>query len=138
MKKIIETAFTAAKQVREHAYAPYSGFKVGAALVAKDSGTIYTGCNVENASYGATICAERGAVLQAIALGGPQEYEAIVIVSDDSPPAPPCALCLQVLVEFCSPELEVYLATLNGIEIRYTLKELLPHPFDGSALKTEG
>ena len=137
MKTIIETAYQAAKQVREHAYAPYSGFKVGAALVAKESGTIYTGCNIENASYGATICAERNAVFHAIAKDGRQEYEAIVIVTESCPPAPPCALCLQVLVEFCDPSLKVYLGTLDGIEEEYELSELLPHPFDGSSLRTE-
>ncbi len=130
MKKIIKTAYQLAKDVRDHAYAPYSGFKVGAALVVKDSDKIYTGCNVENASYGATICAERNALWHAIAQDGKQPYESIVIVSDSKPPVPPCALCLQVLVEFCPSTLDIYLGTLDTIEQHYILKELLPYPFD--------
>ncbi len=137
MRQIIKDAYEEAKAVRDAAYAPYSGFKVGAALVTKDGNTIFTGCNVENASYGATICAERNAILHAVAEGY-REFSAIVIVSDDLPPAPPCAMCLQVMTEFCTPGFEVYLGTLEGIEIGYHLSDLLPHPFDGSSLKKEG
>ncbi len=135
MKQMIQQAYEMAKETRERAYAPYSGFKVGAALLTADGSHIYTGCNVENASYGATICAERNAILHAIAQDGVQSFAAIVVVSDDEPPAPPCALCLQVLIEFCSPELEVCLGSMDGIEVEYTLGELLPHPFDGSKLQ---
>ncbi len=135
MRQTIQQAYELAKDTRERAYAPYSGFKVGAALLTADGDKVYTGCNVENASYGATICAERNAILHAIAEDGIQDYEAIIVVSDDEPPAPPCALCLQVLTEFCSPDMRVILGTLEGIQIEYTLKDLLPHPFDGSKLQ---
>lgn len=134
MKNELQTAaFEAAKNMREHAYTPYSGFKVGAAL-ADSSGTIFAGCNVENASYGATICAERHAVLRAIGDAYDAEFQLLVIVSDASPPAPPCALCLQVLAEFCTPELRVLLADLEGIRAEYTLSQLLPHPFNRKSL----
>ena len=124
MEQILEEAFHSALQVRNNAYAPYSHYQVGASVVT-GSGNIYAGCNVENASYGATICAERNAVLQAVAAEGSGDFRLLVVVTDSQPPAPPCALCLQVLAEFCEPDLPVYLMDLQGHSVCYTFKELL-------------
>jgi len=118
-----------ASQVRLNAYAPYSRFQVGAAVVSASTQSIYSGCNVENSSYGATICAERGAMMKAVAAEGDFRADMIVVVSDDDPPAPPCAVCLQVLAEFCKPETEVYLYAIAGGSMHHTFKELLPYPF---------
>lgn len=118
-----------ASQVRLNAYAPYSQYQVGAAVVSASSGMIYHGCNVENSSYGATICAERGAMMEAVAEEGDFKIDMVVVVSDDNPPAPPCALCLQVLAEFASDATVVYLYDLDGRCQTYAFKELLPHPF---------
>jgi cytidine deaminase len=120
----------AATEVREHAYAPYSGFKVGAALISSATGALYRGCNVENASYGATICAERNAVLQAVAAEGQISIDTLLVVTDAKPAAVPCAQCLQVLSEFCNAECKILLATLSGIVKSYRFDELLPHPFN--------
>lgn len=118
-----------ALQARRNAYAPYSGFSVGAAVVSTSSGAIYGGCNVENSSYGATICAERSAVLQAVSSEGPICIAMVVVVSESDPPAPPCALCLQVLAEFACEQTEVFLYNTEGKYTRYAFYELLPHPF---------
>lgn len=126
----METLLKAASKAREHAYAPYSGFKVGAAVVSAATGKVYAGCNVENASYGATICAERGAVLQMVAAEGKAGISEILVVTDANPPAVPCALCLQVLSEFCSPETPVKVASLCGEVRNLAFGELLPHPFN--------
>lgn len=132
---LFEKAVAAAYASRNNAYAPYSHFKVGAALVSGGSLAVYSGCNVENSSYGATICAERNAALHAVASEGEVGFEMLVVVSDDSPPAPPCALCLQVLAEFCRPETEVHLVDTSyaegkgGAHITLRFSELLPHPF---------
>lgn len=132
-QKIVAKLLAAAKAAREHAYVRYSGFRVGAALHLTSTGQIVTGCNVENASYGATVCAERTAVLSAITLAGPDQVagmvDHIVVVTDADPPAVPCALCLQVLQEFCAPSLKIHLADLDGVRRSFTLEELLPYPF---------
>ena len=120
---------TLARQAREHAYAPYSRFKVGACLLSAATGRMYTGCNVENSSYGATVCAERNAILHAIAEEGVVGVEALVVVSDDDPPAPPCALCLQVLAEFSRSDTRVILFSVDGKCVEYSFAELLPNPF---------
>lgn len=124
----LKKAHASAVQARSFAYAPYSGFQVGAALIAED-GSVYTGCNVENASYGATICAERGAVMAAHA-EGKRRFQGIVVVSSADPPSVPCALCLQVLAEFCTLDFPVYTANPKEIVHEITLGELLPHPFN--------
>ncbi|HKV51652.1 MAG TPA: cytidine deaminase [Gemmatimonadaceae bacterium] len=115
----------------ERAYAPYSGFRVGAALRASDGG-VFAGCNVENASYPASLCAERAAMAAAIASGA-RECEAIVIATDAAEPAPPCGICRQVLSEL-APTIEVMSCTRGGRESRWTIASLLPHPFAPQSL----
>lgn len=124
----------AAQKAKAKAYAPYSKFKVGAALLAK-SGQVYTGCNVENASYGLTCCAERNAVFEAVGRGE-REFIALAIVSDSPEPAAPCGACRQVLHEF-APELEVIMAGAKGHAKTRKLKELLPDSFGPKSLKSK-
>lgn len=115
-------------KTRENAYTPYSKFKVGSALISKNSQNIYSGCNVENSSYGATICAERSAILAAVAKEGESfEIEQLIVVA--SPMSVPCALCLQVIAEFGGPNTPIYLYDLDNKSKRYLFKELLPEPF---------
>ncbi len=115
-----------AKKAMANAYAPYSHFKVGAALLTKN-GKVFTGCNVENSSYGASMCAERVAVFKAVS-EGEQEFSAIAVVTDTEDPAMPCGMCRQVLSEFAT-DLKVYAANLDGKVKETTLKELLPYAF---------
>ncbi len=123
----LEELVREAKRARESAYAPYSGFKVGAALRAV-SGEIITGCNVENASYGLSICAERTAIVSAVARGH-RDFDAIAVVTETSPPAPPCGQCLQSLVEF-SGDMEVVLAGTGDERMLVRLHDLLPVRFE--------
>jgi cytidine deaminase len=121
-----EALIDAARKAREHAHAPYSGFPVGAAVRTR-AGRLYTGCNIENASYGLTLCAERVAVFKAIS-EGEREFDAIAIVTDADPLTPPCGACRQILWEFCG-DVDVMLANLAGrIELR-RVSDLLPLPF---------
>ena len=115
----------------ERAYAPYSGFRVGAALLAAD-GSVTEGSNVENAAYPAGICAERAAVAAAVTRGV-RSFRAIVIATEADSPAPPCGMCRQVLMEF-APELELLSVTRGGAEARWTMAELLPHAFTPTSL----
>lgn len=115
------------KLAREYAYAPYSKFKVGAALLTAD-GTIYRGCNVENASYGLTNCAERTAFFKAVS-NGAKDFVAIAIIGDTEQPITPCGACRQVMVEFCKPEMPVYLTNLKGDVEVTTVGKLLPGAF---------
>ena len=117
----------AARSARERALAEYSGFKVGAALETRD-GTIVTGCNIENATYGLTICAERVAIFKALSEGH-REFGRIVVVADTQSPTPPCGPCRQILWEFAG-DIEVVLANLNAVTATHRLSDLLPHPFD--------
>lgn len=133
MSELVNKVFAAAKQSRQNAYAPYSQFKVGAALKAKGSSEIYSGCNVENSSYGATICAERSSVLQWVANTGGGEIEYMVLVTDTEKCAP-CGVCLQVIGEFAIPETKIYMANLNGVQREFKFSELLPYPFDKLSL----
>jgi len=116
----------AATSVREAAYAPYSKFKVGAALLTQE-GEILTGCNVENISFGLTSCAERNAVFKAVSQGN-RKFKAIAIVTDTTDLTAPCGACRQVLAEF-NPDLPVMLANLRGDRRLESLGSLLPHPF---------
>ena len=122
----------AARQARRHARADYSGFRVGAALETAD-GTIVTGCNVENASYGLTLCAERVAMFKAVSEGH-KKFRRIVVVADTAEPTPPCGPCRQILWEFAG-DIEVVMANLRRETARLRMKELLPLPFDGRLLK---
>ena len=122
----------AARRARRHAHAAFSNFKVGAALETKD-GVIITGCNVENATYGLTICAERVAMFKAISEGH-RGFRRVVVVADTAAPTPPCGACRQILWEF-GGDLEVIMANLRRETGRYALSALLPLPFDARLLK---
>ncbi|HEX6213322.1 MAG TPA: cytidine deaminase [Vicinamibacterales bacterium] len=117
----------AARAAREHAVADFSGFKVGAALETA-AGTIITGCNIENASYGLTLCAERVAIFKAIS-DGHRAFMRIAVVADTASPTPPCGACRQIIWEFCG-DIPVVLANLNAITATLQMKDLLPLPFD--------
>ena len=120
-KELLEAALAA----RECAYAPYSKFLVGAAVRA-ESGKIYTGCNIENASYGLTVCAERNALFSAVG-AGERKFTALCVVGDTEEPISPCGACRQVMAEFKVPC--IILANLKGDVKEYTLEELLPYGF---------
>lgn len=117
----------AATGARDRAQAPFSGFKVGAALESTD-GAVHTGCNIENASYSLTICAERVALVKALSEGDTR-FTRIAVVADTSEPTPPCGPCRQLLWEYCG-DIEVVLANLDGPKARHRLADLLPLPFD--------
>ena len=125
----IKNAHLKAVKARENAYVNYSDFKVGASIGVKNIAEVYTGCNVENVSFGGTICAERNAVFHSITENGKIEIEYIVIVCDTDPVTAPCGMCLQVISEFATKETCVYLANLKQIEKKFTFAELFPHPF---------
>jgi cytidine deaminase len=120
-----------ARRAREHAVADYSHFKVGAALETAN-GTIITGCNVENATYGLTVCAERVAMFKALSEGH-RSFTRVAVVADTADPTPPCGACRQILWEF-GGDLEVVLANLTEIKGHHRLKDLLPLPFDARLL----
>jgi len=129
ISKAVEAAYRAALETRGHSHSPYSRFKVGAAVQIKGEKQAITGCNVENASFGATICAERNALHRAVAGHGKISPEFVVVVTGEDEATVPCALCLQVMAEFCKDSMPVYLGNEDGIQKSYTLKDLLPHPF---------
>ena len=124
-----EALIAAARKAAEHSYCPYSHYRVGAALLASD-GTVYAGCNVENASYGLTICAERAAMFKAVGEGR-REFKALALVAGTQGNAgTPCGACRQVLAEFCSPDMPVVCAALDGtIALHTSVGDLLPHGF---------
>ncbi|MFZ6033488.1 MULTISPECIES: cytidine deaminase [Melioribacter] len=128
-EQLISKAVEAARK----AYAPYSNFHVGAALITK-SGKIYLGANIENSSYGLTICAERTAAFRAV-LEGEKEFDAIAIVSDSEDFTPPCGACRQVLSELCGKDLSVIMNNKKGEIKEMTLEELLPFSFDKENLE---
>ena len=121
----------AALRAREHAHAPYSKFQVGAALEDSD-GRIHTGCNVENASYGLTICAERNATFKAVSEGA-RRFRRIAVAADTTPLTPPCGACRQVLWELCG-DIEVILVNPRGETESLRLRDIFPRPFDASFL----
>ncbi len=116
----------AARRARRRAHAPYSGFRVGAAVAT--GGAIHAGANVENASYGLTLCAERVAVAAAVASGA-RRLDAVAVVSGTEEPTPPCGACLQTLAEFAGPDLQVVLGGARGRRVETTLGALLPRAF---------
>jgi len=127
MNKLVEAALAA----RENAHARFSNFKVGAALE-DEAGRIFTGCNVENATYGLTICAERVAVFKAISEGA-RKFTRIAVAADTNVLTPPCGACRQILWEFCG-DLELTLVNLQGKRETFRLKDIFPRPFDASFL----
>lgn len=130
----VEDLLRRAREVREHAHAPYSGFGVGAALRALD-GTVHVGCNVENASYGVTMCAERVALGTAVAAGH-RRFRALALSTSAGEPVPPCGACRQALVEFAS-DLPIVSEGPEGVA-EWTLAALLPRPFGGAPAGGKG
>ena len=127
MNKLLEAALAA----RENAHAPFSKFKVGAAIE-DQTGRIFTGCNVENATYGLTICAERVAVFKAISEGA-RKFTRIAVAADTDMLTPPCGACRQILWEFCG-DAELILVNMEGKTESFRMKDLFPRPFDASFL----
>ena len=127
----MDALLAAALAAREYAFAPFSKFKVGAALE-DDSGHVHTGCNVENATYGLTVCAERVAMLKAISEGA-RKFRRIAVAADTDALTPPCGACRQILWEFCG-DVEIVLGNPRGTIETYRLKDLFPKPFDASYL----
>ena len=127
MEELVE----AAKRVRENAFAPYSNFKVGSAVISED-GKIFSGCNVESASFGLTICAERVAIWKAVS-EGESELAGIAVVADTEELTPPCGVCRQIIWEFCG-DVPVILANLKGDVEKILISELLPRAFDNKFL----
>jgi cytidine deaminase len=126
-----DTLVAAARAARDRALAPYSGFKVGAALLTR-AGAVYGGCNVENASYGLTVCAERVALLKALS-EGERDFVMIAVVADTEAPTPPCGPCRQLLWEYCG-DIPVIMANLTRVAARHQMRDLLPMPFDRRSL----
>jgi cytidine deaminase len=124
-----DALLAAAAAARENAYAPYSGFRVGAAL-ADGSGAVHAGCNVENASFGVTCCAERNAIAAAVAAGmAPGQLTALLLLTGGETPAVPCGACLQVIAEFAAEDLRITCTTESGRSREYALADLLPEQF---------
>jgi cytidine deaminase len=126
-----DALISAALAVRENAFAPFSKFKVGAAIE-DAAGRIHTGCNVENATYGLTVCAERVAVFKAISEGA-RKFRRVMVAADTDILTPPCGACRQILWEFCG-DIEIVLVNPRGKTETYQLKDLFPKPFDASYL----
>lgn len=126
---IVENAYKEAVKAQNNAHAPYSNFHVGAAIKIKGKDKVYYGCNVENASYGATVCAERTAIQTSVCAEGKVEFEFLIVVTNTDPAIGPCGLCLQVISEFCKPDLPIYLANQNGIQQKVLFGDLLSSPF---------
>lgn len=130
----MNTLFEQAKKAQQNAYSPYSKVKVGAAVLT-ENGTIHSGCNIENSSYGGSTCAEQVAILSAISQGH-RQIQKICIITDASPPWPPCGICRQMMAEFMDENAVLELANPNGVQSVHTLKEFLPHAFTPQHLKT--
>jgi cytidine deaminase len=129
MTEISQQWIQAARVAMRHAYAPYSSFKVGAVLV-DDNWQMHLGCNVENAAFGPTNCAERTALYRAIADGHkPKSFRAMILMADTTQPITPCGTCRQVLHELCKSDMPVYLLSTNGAQEETTVGQLLPGAF---------
>lgn len=125
-----------AVEAREFAYVPYSNFKVGAAVLSQD-GRAFSGCNIENAAYGPTNCAERTAIFKAVS-EGVRTFAALAVVADTLGPVTPCGVCRQVMAEFFEPNTPVFLGNIQGDFLETTFEELLPGAFTSLELKQEG
>ncbi|PIK16606.1 cytidine deaminase [Halobacteriovorax sp. JY17] len=130
MDELIDKAYKVALEARKNAHAPYSKFLVGSAIKIKGHDDIFPGCNVENASYGATICAERNSLIGAVARLGKVDVEFVVVACDTKPVTVPCALCLQVLSEFATPSTPIHLGDLESVKKTVLFGDLLPMPFN--------
>ncbi|MDQ6421112.1 cytidine deaminase [Paenibacillus sp. LHD-117] len=131
------TLLQQAEEAMKRAYVPYSGFQVGAALL-DGQGHVHSGCNVENAAYGPTNCAERTALFRAIADGRKAgEFQAIAVIGDTDGPISPCGICRQVMVELCAPDMPVIMGNLRGQWTMSTVAELLPGAFTPASLNKE-
>jgi len=130
-EKLFNKAWQLACRVRENAYCPYSKFKVGATIIS-ENGHFFSGCNVENASFGSTICAERNGILQMVASLGATKIKGVVVVTE--PEAVPCGMCLQVIAEFASADVTIWMCDTRGNKSVYSLDDLLPERFDGAFL----
>lgn len=125
--------FRTALEARKNSYSPYSGKKVGAAILTSD-GRIFGGCNVENSSFGGTVCAERNAIHHAVAEGA-QKLKEVLVITDASPPWPPCGLCRQVIAEFATSQTRVHLCNVRGEIETLPFSELMPRAFSPKHLK---
>lgn len=124
-----------AKQAMQFSYSPYSEKKIGASLLLTN-GSIYSGCNIENASYGGSVCGERVAIWKAFSENSSSEkIKEVVVASNEPEPWPPCGFCRQIMSEFCSPDTLIRLINLNGKEVEYKFKDLLPEAFKPEHLK---
>lgn len=130
MNDIVNEAYKVALEARKNAHAPYSKFHVGSAIKIKGHDELFPGCNVENASYGATICAERNSIIGAVARLGKIEIEFVVVACDTNPVTVPCALCLQVMSEFTKPDTPIHLGDLESVKKTVHFGDLLPMPFN--------
>ena len=128
-QELLDLAF----EMLNYSYVPYSGFPVGAALLLED-GSVYTGCNIENAAYGSTICAERTALVKAVSEGHRNDWVKLAVVGNSMDYCWPCGSCRQMLYEFC-PDLEVLVTNGSRDYVKLPLRELLPHGFGPSALE---
>lgn len=131
-EKLKKELFSEAVKVQKNSYSPYSQYKVASSILF-DNKKIIAGVNVENASYGATNCAERSAIFSAISAGY-KKINAVLVLTNEDQPWAPCGLCRQVIAEFATPETPIYLANQKGIQIEITFKDIFPHSFDKSDL----
>ena len=129
LTKVQQQLYEEARKAQENAYAPFSKYQVGSALYEKKSGRIFSGCNVENHSFGATICAERTAIFSTVTAVKKPEISELVVLTIDHPPSIPCASCMQVIIEFCKPEMDILLGNKEGIFEVLKVKDLMPRHF---------
>lgn len=133
-KELLNKALTAAKNAQKNSHSPYSKKKIGASVVLSN-GQIVGGCNIENASYGGTVCAERVAIWKAKSDFPKESIELVCVISPGTPPWPPCGFCRQVIAEFCSPQTKIICSNNKGAQEIFSLEELLPHQFGAKDLK---